>query len=411
MKTSSVKGTCDYLPKETKLRDYIEGQILSTYISQGFERISTPILEDIQNLEHSDGGDNLALIFKVLKRGEKLQSAIENNQELSDMGLRYDLTLPLCRFYSEHKAFLPSPFKVIQIDRVYRAERPQKGRNREFVQCDIDIIGSESVNSEVELIDTTASALLNLGLSDFTIVINDRKLLKKVLLKCGFDEKDFDSVCITFDKLDKIGLEGVEQELLQKNFDKNVVTNFAKFIKNIPSDLDDLSHIIGSAEEIDNLKYIMNSVNELSKNKYKIRFDLSLVRGQGYYTGTIYEIRSDSYHCSIGGGGRYDNLVGKFTGENVPAVGFSIGFERIYEMLNGSIDLSKLSKDKLAILYEEDEFLSAMKLSKKMKESYDVVLCPKAKKLGKQLSRLEESGISSYTFCDGQIKRLNKLGE
>ena len=211
MKTQPLKGMRDLLPREQALRDYIQSQILATYRAAGFQRISTPILEDMENLDKSDGGDNLNLIFKVLKRGDKLEHALASGDEkqLSDMGLRYDLTLPLSRYYAANRNELPSPFKVIQTDRVYRAERPQKGRLREFVQCDIDILGDSSPNAEVELIDVTARALLKIGFTGFTVNINDRRILRAMLEKMGFAADQLDSVCISFDKMDKIGADGV----------------------------------------------------------------------------------------------------------------------------------------------------------------------------------------------------------
>ena len=214
MKTMPLKGTRDYMPNEVLLRDYVQGEILKTYRTSGFERITTPMLEDMENLDKSDGGDNLNLIFKVLKRGDKLQKALEagDEKQLSDMGLRYDLTLPLTRYYSAHKEQLPSPFKVIQTDRVFRAERPQKGRMREFVQCDIDVFGDSSPNAEIELIDVTARALLNIGFDDFSIHINDRRMLHGMLTSFGFANDTLDTVCVTFDKLDKIGADGVAAE-------------------------------------------------------------------------------------------------------------------------------------------------------------------------------------------------------
>ena len=210
----------DFLPEEMRVRDYVQGKILEVYRASGFERISTPVLEDMENLDKSDGGDNLNLIFKVLKRGEKLEKALAagGEKELSDMGLRYDLTLPLSRYYAANKEKLPVPFKVIQTDRVYRAERPQKGRMREFVQCDIDILGDESLNAEVELIDVTARALVAIGFSGFTVNVNDRRLLRGMLGGFGFEQESLDSVCITFDKLDKIGPSGVAEELREKRF-------------------------------------------------------------------------------------------------------------------------------------------------------------------------------------------------
>ena len=398
MKTTSVKGTNDFLPQDSALRDYLQSQILSTYVSQGFGRIYTPVLEDIENLEKSDGGDNVSLIFKVLKRGEKLNSAIAGGDfsNLADIGLRYDLTLPLCRFYAEHKEALPNPFKVIQMGTVYRAERPQKGRDREFVQCDIDIFGSESPNCEVELIDTTAQALLKIGVGEFCIRINDRRILRKILSNCGFADKDLDSVCISFDKLDKIGCNGVVNELREKDFDNKAIENFENVLNNLPKNMQDLKKICGDVEEVKNLEYIINAVESLNEGKYDIRFDLSLVRGQGYYTGAVFEIESKDFSGSIGGGGRYDKLVGKFTGQNVPAVGFSIGFERIFSILKNSGKVVCAEKKKLAIIYEEDNFVECMKLSKQIKNNYDICLFERPKKFGKLLARLEDMGFANY---------------
>ena len=225
MKTQALKGMRDLLPAEQTLRDYIQGKILETYRASGFERISTPMLEDMENLDKSDGGDNLNLIFKVLKRGDKLTAALNTGdpKQLSDMGLRYDLTLPLSRYYAANKDKLPSPFKVIQTDRVFRAERPQKGRLREFVQCDIDILGDSSPNAEVELIDVTTRALLNIGFTGFTVNINDRRILRGMLESMGFSADTLDSVCITFDKMDKIGADGVKAELTEKQLPENAI--------------------------------------------------------------------------------------------------------------------------------------------------------------------------------------------
>ena len=233
MKTQPLKGMRDLLPHEQALRDYIQGQILATYRAAGFQRISTPILEDMENLDKSDGGDNLNLIFKVLKRGDKLEKALASGDEkqLSDMGLRYDLTLPLSRYYAANRNELPNPFKVIQTDRVYRAERPQKGRLREFVQCDIDILGDSSPNAEVELIDVTARALLSIGFTGFTVNINDRRILRAMLQKMGFAEDQLDSVCISFDKMDKIGADGVKKELTEKGFAESAVQALDEFLR------------------------------------------------------------------------------------------------------------------------------------------------------------------------------------
>lgn len=399
MKITPVKGTNDYSVKETKLRKYIENVICKTYENQGFNRIVTPIIEDIENLEKSDGGDNLNLIFKVLKRGDKLASTIDEKDfsHLADLGLRYDLTLPLSRFFAGHKNNLINPFKVIQIGEVFRAERPQKGRNREFVQCDIDIIGTKSVDAEIELIDTTAQALLNLHLKNFTIRINDRRILKGVLSSIGFKESELDSVCITFDKLDKIGLDGIKQELLEKSFPESVVSKFCEVVNNLPKTTSELRKICGEMSEIDEIEKIISSINIVSNGKYKIKFDLSLVRGQGYYTGAVFEIQSDDYSCSIGGGGRYDDLIGKFLGESISAVGFSIGFERLFAILNEQNFEIKNEEKSVAVIYNKDEFLNALIFAKSLKRPFGLFEMPK--NLGKLLSMLEKSDfIGFYVF-------------
>lgn len=409
MKITTVKGMNDYLPQEAELRDYLQSKILEIYKRQGFNRIYTPIVEDIENLEKSDGGENLNLIFKILKRGDKLTKAIEQGayNELADTGLRYDLTLPLSRFYACHKNDLILPFKVIQIDRVYRAERPQKGRDREFVQCDIDILGSNSIDCEIELIDTTSRALLNIGLENFTIKINDRQLLRKMLTSFGFRDEDIDSICITFDKLDKIGKSGVEQELINKGIEKNVIRTFCDKLDTLPKTLQEFECQFGKTLEGENLQKIIDSVNSLSKGKYDIQFDLTLVRGQGYYTGTVFEIESADFSCSIGGGGRYDNLIGKFSGEQVPAVGFSIGFERIFSILI-SKNLKNDSK-KVAIIYDKDNFIEALQFSHKIQDKYLTCLFERPKKLGKLLNKLEELKYYGFVvFSEGTtIKQLN----
>ena len=409
MKITTVKGMNDYLPQEAELRDYLQSKILETYKKQGFNRIYTPIVEDIENLEKSEGGENLNLIFKILKRGDKLTKVIERGafSELADMGLRYDLTLPLSRFYACHKNDLILPFKVIQIDRVYRAERPQKGRDREFVQCDIDILGSKSINSEIELIDTTSRALLSIGIENFTIKINDRQLLRKMLTSFGFRDEDIDSVCITFDKLDKIGKSGVENELISKGFEEDVIRVFCEKLDAMPKTLQEFENQFGKTLESENLQKIIDSVSSLSKGKYDIKFDLTLVRGQGYYTGTVFEIESTDFSCSIGGGGRYDNLIGKFTGEKIPAVGFSIGFERIFSILVNK-NLKSNSK-KVAIIYDNDNFIEALQFSHDIQDKYFTCLFERPKKLGKLLNRLEELKYFGFVvFSEGTtIKQLN----
>ena len=324
MKTTPVKGTADYLPRQTLLRDYLQGIILETYRSAGFERIMTPAIEDMENLEKSEGGDNLNLMFKILKRGEKLDAALEagDYRNLADLGLRYDLTLPLSRFYAANRSKLSTPFKCIQIDKAYRAERPQKGRMREFVQCDIDILGSDSPLCELELIQTTAAALLKLDIGRFTVKVNDRRVLRGVLRTAGVAEEQMDTVCVSLDKWDKIGTEGVLAELAEKSVSPAAAEQIGRLLEG-GCTLEQAEALCGDPESIARLKGILDDSVRLADGKYDVVFDLLLIRGQGYYTGTVFEIQSNKFRGSVAGGGRYDGLVGKFTGENVPAVGFS----------------------------------------------------------------------------------------
>ena len=411
MKTKTVKGMNDYLPSDAEIRDYLQSVIIDTYKNSGFEHIITPIVEDAENLDKSEGGDNLNLIFKVMKRGAKLQKALESGdtKALSDMGLRYDLTLPLCRYFANNRQNLMLPFKAIQADRVYRAENSQKGRLREFVQCDIDIIGSAAPECEIELILTTAEAIRRIGIGDFKIKINDRSLLRAVIEKIGFSEESFDSVCITFDKLDKIGAEGVRAELLSKEFDAEVVDRFCEFFSAGKITMDDVRALLGEADALKNLEYIMSSVEAIAGDAVKLDFDISLVRGQGYYTGTVFEIHSLEFSGAIGGGGRYDNLIGKFIGESIPAVGFSIGFERIFAILKdrGSFKIPD-GKDKVVILYDRENYIAAQKRARELRESYDVTLCERTKKAGKQLNRYAERGYSWF-YTEGQSESLQPL--
>lgn len=410
MKTNALKGMKDILPAEQRLRDYVQGKILETYRASGFERISTPMLEDAENLDKSDGGDNLNLIFKVLKRGDKLEAALAANpvdeKALSDMGLRYDLTLPLTRFFAANRNELQFPFKVIQTDRVYRAERPQKGRSREFVQCDIDILGDSSCNAEVELIDVTAQALLNIGFKNFVININDRRILRNMLEGMGFASDTLDSVCITFDKMDKIGAEGVEGELREKQLPDGAIKALVDFIsQGTAITLDAVTAKCADPSIADDLKYIISTAEKISNGKYKINYTPNLVRGQGYYTGVVFEIGSPDFSGAVGGGGRYDNLIGKFIGQSVPAVGFSIGFERICSILLDQGYKIPGAKEKCALLYDDGiDFPLVMAEAEKLRADYSVTILKKAKKPGPQYDMLEKQGYTKFaTFKDGAI--------
>lgn len=335
-----VTGMKDILPEEMKLRDYVISVIKDTYGKFGFTPMETPCMEDIANLSSKQGGENEKLIFKVLKRGEKLNlEAAQSEVDLVDFGMRYDLTVPLVRFYANHLSELPSPFKALQIGNVWRADRPQKGRYRQFMQCDIDILGEASNLAEIELILATTTTLGKLGFKNFQIRINDRRILKAMAAYSGFNEDDYDSIFIILDKMDKIGLEGVERELLEAGYDQTGVEKYLELFKGINDTPDSLSFIEEKMADFleedvrKSFREIIESVKATKGDYFELVFDPTLVRGMSYYTGTIFEIAMPELGISCGGGGRYDKMVGRFTGKDTPACGFSIGFERIILIL------------------------------------------------------------------------------
>lgn len=349
-------GMKDILPAEMRLRDYVTTLVKETYGSFGFTPIETPAVEHIENLLSKQGGENEKLIFKILKRGEKLVLNPETTPEdLADSGLRYDLTLPLSRFYSAHAAELPSPFKALQIGPVWRADRPQKGRFRQFVQCDIDILGDATNLAEIELITATTTLLGKLGFGDFTVKINDRRILKAMAAYSGFDEKDYDSVFIILDKMDKIGIDGVKEDLLANGFSSECVEKYVGLFNN-SADVRTLAAALGEHLPegcADSLAAIISSVEKVRKADFNIVFDPTLVRGMSYYTGTIFEITMNEFGSSVAGGGRYDEMIGKFTGNQVCACGFSIGFERIITILMDKGFKIPGGDDKYAFLIEK----------------------------------------------------------
>ncbi|OKZ83593.1 MAG: histidine--tRNA ligase [Clostridium sp. 44_14] len=413
MKATPVKGTRDYLPKETEIRDYLQNIIMETYSSAGFQRITTPIIEDSVNLDKSEGGENLNLIFKILKRGKKLDSALAGEhpteKELADMGLRYDLTLPLSRYYANNRNELLSPFKVIQMDRVYRAERPQKGRLREFMQCDIDIIGNESRDAEIELILTTTKALNRVGLSDYKVKINDRRILSDIFAYAGFSTEDNEKLAIIFDKQDKIGIDGVKAELEENGFDQTCIDKFIALFADGTLTLDSVANVC-DASYVTELQRIIDAVTTVSKGTIPVEFCPSLVRGQGYYTGTIFEVEAAGYSGAVAGGGRYDNLIGKFLNEDIPAVGFSIGFERIFGILMEQNYSIPNRKKKIAVFYDTDTYAEALIYAEDLRNDYIVSVIARPKKLGKYLNKLETQGFDGFTVY-GQEDGVKLFGE
>ena len=335
-----VTGMKDILPAEMQIRDYVIALIKETYKGFGFTPIETPCVENIANLSSKQGGENEKLIFKIMKRGEKLnleQATCEN--DLTDSGLRYDLTVPLSRFYSNNAANLPKPFKALQIGPVWRADRPQKGRFRQFYQCDIDILGDATNLAEIELILATTTLLGKIGFSGFNVRINDRRILKAMAKYSGFPESQFDEVYIILDKMDKIGLDGVAEELKKAGFEESSIQTYLKMFEELKSQENGIAYIGEKLKDVlegdaaNNLQQIVSAVEQTTKSSFQLSFDPTLVRGMSYYTGTIFEIEMEGFPGSVAGGGRYDEMVGKFTNMQTPACGFSIGFERIVTIL------------------------------------------------------------------------------
>lgn len=340
MKKKPVTGMKDILPKEMAIRDYCIALIKETYKTFGFNSVETPCVEHIENLNSKQGGENEKLIFKILKRGEKLKlDEAKEELDLVDGGLRYDLTVPLSRYYSNNANDLPSPFKALQMGNVWRADRPQRGRYRQFMQCDIDILGEPTILAEIELILATTTLLGKLDFKNFTIRINDRRILKAMAAYSGFSEEDYDTVFIILDKMDKIGLDGVKEELIKEGYEPASVDKYLDLFEKVTSDVSGVQYLKDTLGDFlpddvaENLKTIIDSVESTKSAEFKMAFDPTLVRGMSYYTGPIFEISMDEFGGSVGGGGRYDEMIGKFTGQATPACGFSIGFERIIMLL------------------------------------------------------------------------------
>ena len=340
LKKKPVTGMKDILPAEMEIRDYVISMIKKTYAQFGFTSMETPCVEHIQNLNSKQGGENEKLIFKILKRGEKLRiQDAKEELDLVDGGLRYDLTVPLCRYYSNNANELPSPFKALQMGNVWRADRPQRGRYRQFMQCDIDILGEPSNIAEIDLILATTTLLGQLDFHNFTIRINDRRILKAMAAYSGFPEESYDNVFITLDKMDKIGLEGVAEDLKSQGFAEESIEKYLELFKVITPDVAGVQTAKERLEGFldpayaEGLTTIIKSVDAVKSADFKMAFDPTLVRGMSYYTGPIFEISMDEFGGSVGGGGRYDEMIGKFIGQKVPACGFSIGFERIVMLL------------------------------------------------------------------------------
>ena len=401
-------GMKDITPEEMALRNYVMDEIKKTYASFGFSQIETPAVEHIENLSSKPGGENEKLIFKILKRGEKLNLAsAETENDLVDSGLRYDLTVPLSRYYANNAANLPKPFKALQMGNVWRADRPQKGRFRQFMQCDIDILGDASNLAEIELILATTTLLGKVGFQGFKVHVNDRRMLKAMAAYSGFAEEDYDNVFIELDKMDKIGLDGVCECLTEDGFSADAIAKYNALFENFQNQENQLGFlketlgdfIEGNAS--DNLSEILTAVEASRGADCEIVFDPTLVRGMSYYTGTIFEIEMKELNCSVAGGGRYDKMIGRFTGQDTPACGFSIGFERIITIMMEKGVKAPGTTEKTAFLVEkgiEGERLGEIiKEAQALRADGKTVLVARMNKNKKfQKEQLEKEGYTEF---------------
>lgn len=407
-----VKGMCDMLPSDMRLREHVLGMIKETYAKYGFMQIETPVMEHIENLTSKQGGDNEKLIFKVMKRGADFQRALDAGKlELADNGLRYDLTVPLARFYANNNQNLPVPFKSLQIGNVWRADNPQKGRFRQFTQCDIDILGDDTNLAEIELVSATAAMLTKIfkevNITDFTIHINDRQILRAAALKAGFAEEDISSILISLDKFDKIGFDGIRAELIENGYDASKVDEYLSIYTDYESvGCDEFCDKIGVEYLGEGVKENLSEIIMLAKTMVSehvtVMFDPTLVRGMGYYTGPIFEITIDDYNFSIAGGGRYDEMIGKFSGQATCASGFSIGFERIITILKDKMSESiSIGEDNVAILIAKnvpsEKKLEIFNEAKALREEgKTVTIQPMRKNIKQQIDKLEAEGFTSF---------------
>ncbi|MDR1016084.1 MAG: histidine--tRNA ligase [Coriobacteriales bacterium] len=406
--TETARGMHDILPQEMAVRQHLLAKLRTIYQSFGFLEIETPALERIENLTNGAGGENEKLVFKVLKRGEKLQKALAGVGDLADAGLRYDLTLPLSRFYAAHLDELPRPFKALQIGNVWRADRPAKGRFRQFMQCDIDILGDATLGAEIELLHATTAFLDAACAGDLTVHLNDRRILRALVELCGFDQAKEAQILIALDKYDKIGLAGVESELAELGQDAAAIARYSGYFEEFVSGDNDerlnwcAERLAGKLDSpvIDELGEAISALQTLSGGRAVPLLDLSLVRGMGYYTGMIFEITSSAFAgSSIAGGGRYDKMVGQFTGKDTPACGFSIGFERLVTLLLEQEQLSLSCRH--AWLYDKSLPLAQIvQLEQRAdllrRDGQSVALLPLAKNHSYQRKQLSGFGYTDF---------------
>ncbi len=411
VRTAPVRGCIEYLPSEMQARQSVSDVILNTYENNGFLQIKTPILESLDLLCKGDSGDNSKLMFKTVKRGDKLNLSKKNLTEgdIVEEGLRYDLTVPLVRFFLNNKANLLFPFKAIQIGEAFRAERPQKGRYRQFTQCDIDIVGEQSVLAEIEIITTALNAFENLGLKNLVVKLNSREILNEVIRKSGFKQEDELEVCIIIDKIDKIGIEGCKKELLNKGYNASAVGALADvLVKTRGKGVGALIELGFAVEQCLQMQDLMVNVKQSIAKDYDVEFDIGIVRGQGYYTGTVFEIfqKNGVFKGSLAGGGRYDNMIENIAGEPVAAVGLGLGLDvALLAMQEQGVSLQN-NKKRVAIVYSNaNSHEDILKLKHSLAKKYNVALVPTIKNFKELQRKLQLNGFDGFITFQNQTPR------
>ena len=410
--TNPVRGTVDYLPSEMDIRSYAEQIILKTYKQNGFLQIKTPILESLNLLTSGDSGDNQKLMFKTVKRGDKLDLAKPNltENDIVEEGLRYDLTVPLVRFFINNREKLPVPFKAIQIDEAFRAERPQRGRIRQFTQCDIDILGDATPMAEIELLYAYMCSYKALGFKKLTFKVNDRRALNEIIVNAGFALEKVQEICVSLDKFDKIGFDGVCKELIDNGFDNEksilLIEKFKalKAIDDNNKKLEMLSSFGVSEEVISSLSTIIKTASAFQFDGYKVEYDACVIRGQGYYTGTVLEVFDDDFGRAIGGGGRYDKMIEKFAGVSIPAVGASIGLYSVVMLMNERG--YKVPSQKLALVFDKKADYSEVLKAKVelMSKGYEVSAFAFPKNFNNFADKIKQNGYD-------KIVKMNDLSK
>ena len=412
MKKQPVRGMRDILPSSMAVREYVLGVIEQTATKAGFQKIETPAIEHIENLSSNNGGENESLIFKILKRGQALERAMEDGDVLVDSALRYDLTVPLARYIAANAGAIPMPFKALQMGPVWRADAPQKGRFRQFVQCDMDIIGVPTILAEMDIMRTSVEILTTIcdaaGVSGLTVRMNDRRILSAAARYAGFAEEDLGSVLISLDKNDKIGFSGVKDELIQNGFDAAMVARFIELFEDDKSAASVEAFCARFAEGeldesvVEDLTLLLSLKKSFAGQDVHFIFDPTLVRGMGYYTGPIFECTVNRFGSSVAGGGRYDKMIGTLSGDgDIPACGFSIGFERIATVLEDAQFVPPHAGEKLAILVDRKipatQYAAILEQADaKRAEGAHVSVLPMSRNTRHQIDLLEQSGYTAF---------------